>query len=281
MSNATAATYSRHHAHPPQQTAPAARTWITRGANFVVCVSDVEPGAVLARENQSDESAIFFATASGTVEAGKESLDATAETLVIVPPGASRITAKTAGRLVRVFSTQAADLAAQADNAAIYANGAPEVAPLTPWPDPPGGFKLRSYAVNDYTKPDSNMRIFRSTNLMINVMTRRMVARDVKKLSPHSHVDFEQGSLALQGDWMHHMRHPWTPDMNQWKDDEHVEMGSPSLLVIPPKVIHTSRNLNDGGAWLLDIFAPPRVDFSNKGMVCNADEYPMPPAAAK
>lgn len=280
MSNATAPTYSRHHDQAPQQDSPTARTWITRGANFVVCVSDVEPGAVLARESQSDEYMVFLATASASVAAGQESLEAPAETLVIVPPGASRVTVTGAGRLVRVFSTQATDLAALADNAAVYAGGAPEVAPLTPWPDPPAGFKLRSYAVNDYTRPDSNMRIFRSTNLMINVMTRRMVARDVKKLSPHSHVDFEQGSLALQGNWMHHMRHPWTPDFTQWKADEHVEMGSPSLLVVPPKVIHTSRNLNDGGAWLLDIFAPPRMDFSTKGMVANADEYPMPPAKA-
>jgi mannose-6-phosphate isomerase-like protein (cupin superfamily) len=281
MSNATLATSSRHYANPPQQEAADARTWITRGANFVVCISDVQPGAGLARENQADEYMVFLPNAAVTIEAGSETLEAKAETLTIVPPGASRITARSAGRIVRVFSTQAADLLALADNAAIYAQGAPEVAPLVPWPNPPAGFKLRNYTVDDYTKSDSNMRIFRSTNLMINVMTRRMVARDVKKLSPHSHVDFEQGSLALQGDWVHHMRYPWTADLNDWKADEHIEMSSPSLLVVPPKAIHTSRNTNDGGAWLLDIFAPPRVDFSNKpGMVCNADEYPMPTPAA-
>lgn len=279
MTNAT--TTARHYANPPQQTSGNARTWITRGANFVVCVSEVQPGAVLAREQQADEYMVFLPDASATVEAGNEKLEARPETLTIVPPGASRVTAKSAGQIVRVFSTQAADLASLADNAAVYAQGAPGVAPLTPWPDPPAGFKLRNYTVDEYTKPDSNMRIFRSTNLMLNVMTRRMVARDVKKLSPHSHVDFEQGSLALQGDWVHHMRYPWTPNMNEWKADEHIEMGSPSLLVVPPKAIHTSMNVNDGGAWLLDIFAPPRVDFSSKpGMVCNAAEYPMPPAAA-
>ncbi|UUZ64344.1 hypothetical protein LP417_04225 [Polaromonas sp. P1-6] len=159
----------------------------------------------------------------------------------------------------------------------VYANGAPEVAPLLPWPDPPQGFKLRNYVLADHTRPDTNMRIFRSTNLMLNIMTPRTVARDVRKLSPHSHADFEQGSLAVKGDWVHHMRYPWTADMLDWKNDEHIEMGSPSLLVVPPKVIHTSRNANDGGAWLVDIFAPPRMDFSSKpGMVCNADEYPMP-----
>ena len=135
--------------------------------------------------------------------------------------------------------------------------------------------------VDEYTKPDTNMRIFRSTNMMLNIMTRRMVARDVHKLSPHSHTDFEQGSLALKGDWVHHMRYPWTPDLDDWKMDQHIEMGSPSLLVIPPKVIHTSRNTNADGAWLVDIFAPPRMDFSSKpGKVANEAEYPLPAVSA-
>jgi mannose-6-phosphate isomerase-like protein (cupin superfamily) len=68
--------------------------------------------------------------------------------------------------------------------------------------------------------------------------------------------------------------------MTTWNEDEHIEMGSPSLLVVPPKAIHTSRNVNDTGAALVDIFAPPRMDFSLKpGMVCNAADYPMPTAS--
>ena len=100
--------------------------------------------------------------------------------------------AKGAGHLVRVLSNRAADLLAKADNAATYADGAAEVAPLVPWPDPPGGFKLRNYKPLDYDKPDTNMRLFRCTNLMINVLTKRSAPRDVKKLSPHAHDDFEQ-----------------------------------------------------------------------------------------
>jgi len=184
-----------------------------------------------------------------------------------------------AGQVLRLFSHEAGDLLALAVNAADYAAPTPEVAPLTPWPTPADGLRLRHYPLAQYTQADSNMRIFRSTNLMLNVMTPRMVARDVRKLSPHTHADFEQGSLALNGRWMHHLRHPWGTDMTTWRDDEHIEVDSPSLTVIPPKVLHTSHNLNDGGAWLLDIFAPPRLDFSSKpGKVANEKDYPLPAA---
>ena len=274
---ATMATAARHYAVPPQHSSPGQNTWITRGANFVVAVSQVTAGARLSRDNHTDEYMVFMVDVAAVIEANGASIEARPDTLTIVPPGASSIMAQGDGQIVRVFSAQACDLMAAASNAEVYAKGAPEVAPLVPWPDPPEGFKLRHYVLADHTKPDSNMRIFRSTNLMLNIMTPRMVARDVRKLSPHSHADFEQGSLALKGDWVHHLRYPWTADMTDWKNDEHIEMGSPSLLVVPPKVIHTSRNANDGGAWLVDIFAPPRMDFSKKtGMVCNADDYPMP-----
>lgn len=278
---ATAATVARQHAMPPQLTGPGEKTWITRGANFVVAVSEVKAGAALTRHSQPDEYMVLLVDTGATIQAGGQNIVARAETLTIVPPGASRVTAMSDGQIVRVLSSRADDLLALASNADIYARGAPEVAPLVPWPDPPGGFKLRNYVLDEHTRPDTNMRIFRSTSLMLNIMTPRMMARDVRKLSPHSHGDFEQGSLALKGSWVHHMRYPWATDMNDWKADEHIEMGSPSLLVVPPKVIHTSRNTNDGGAWLVDVFAPPRVDFSSTpGKVANEAEYPMPTKAA-
>lgn len=270
------ATYAHHYQTPPHL-AEAQGTWLTRGANFVIAVSKVVAGDVLARASNPDESIVFLPDTGATIEAGNERITAAGETVTIVPPGASKVTAAGAGHVVRVFSARAQDLAAAAGNASQYAAGAPGVAPLAPWPDPPAGFKLRHYRVADFDKPDSQMRIFRSTNLMINVLKKRPVSRDVTKLSPHSHTDFEQGSLAIQGTYMHHMRWPWTPDMTTWKEDHHAEMASPSVLVIPPKVIHTSRNIN-GAGWLIDIFSPPRLDFSAKpGLVCNADEYPLPP----
>lgn len=273
------ASVARWHDEPPQIDDGMARTWVARGANFVVTVTEAQAGACLARLRHPDEYMVFLIDSAATISAGGEMIEAAPESLTIVPPGDSEVVLKGAGQVVRLFSHLARDLLAIASNAGEYGETTPDVAPLVPWPTPADGFKLRNYVVADYTQADSNMRIFRSTNLMLNIMTPRMVARDVRKLSPHSHADFEQGSLALRGDWMHHMRYPWVPDMTAWRDDEHIAVGSPSLTVIPPKVVHTSRNLNDGGAWLLDIFAPPRMDFSSKpGKVANEKDYPLPAA---
>jgi mannose-6-phosphate isomerase-like protein (cupin superfamily) len=276
-SDSRATSCVRHYDRPPQIETPGVRTWIARGANFTVAVSSVTAGARLARSAQPDEYMVFLPDAGAAVRAGRESIEAAPESLTIVPPGESEIVAARDGQIVCIYSHRAEDLLALADNAADYAQPTPEVAPLVPWPTPADGFRLRHYPLAVFTRPDSNMRIFRSTNLMVNVMLPRPEPRDVHKLSPHSHADFEQGSLAIRGRWVHHLRYPWTADMTAWREDEHLEVGSPSLAVVPPKVLHTSRNVNEGGSWLLDIFAPPRMDFSSKpGAVANAGDYPMP-----
>src|SRR5690606_23916251 len=93
----------------------------------------------------------------------------------------------------------------------------------------------------------------------------------------HTHDDFEQGSLAVHGAYIHHIRYPWTVNMREWREDEHVVASAPSLCVIPPKVVHTSQAVGERGMQLVDIFAPPRDDFSlRSGLVCNAEEYPLP-----
>jgi hypothetical protein len=275
------ATHARHYAEPPQQAdADGARHWITRAANFVTVVSDAPAGGLLRRDNPDEYMVLLPPETEAAIESNGERVDARGESLIIVPPGESRVTVRKAGSVVRVFSSKAADLTAAAANAANYADGAPEVTPITPWPDPVGGFRLRHYDLAKIPSPDPTplkMRVFRSTNLMINIFEQWARPRDEGKLSPHSHEDFEQMSLGLKGSFVHHLRYPWTPNKSKWRADEHEAYESPAVLVIPARVIHTSQNVGDGPAWLIDIFAPPRMDFSSKpGFVLNADEYPMP-----
>ena len=283
MSGAMRASKLAHHyREAPQKTdADGTRHWITRAANFVVVVSDAKAGTTFTRDNQPDEYMLLIGAAQDAeVEAGGAKIDAGEESLTILPPGASRIRVLKDGYIVRVFSTQTKDIADAAVNGDMYADGAPEVAPIKPWPDPVGGFKLRHYKLADYPSSDPGpmkMRIFRSTNLMINIFEPWQKARDTTKMSPHSHEDFEQISLCMDGSFKHHMRYPWVPDMSTWREDEHVANDSPAVLVIPARVIHTSRNVTDTRAQLIDIFAPPRVDFSSRpGLVKNEADYPMP-----
>jgi hypothetical protein len=103
-----------------------------------------------------------------------------------------------------------------------------------------------------------------------------MGPRDITRLSPHHHDDFEQGSLVLDGAYIHDIRWPWTPNMTIWREDEHAHCAAPSLAVIPPPTVHTSRSVDPGLNQMVDLFAPPRMDFSAKpGWVLNAADYPM------
>jgi len=229
------ASYARHYETAPQLVeADGSKTWLTRGANFVIAYSEVKAGCVLAREQNPDEYMVFMPTAPASISAASRQIEAGADSLTIVPPGPSAVTVHEDCFVVRVFSNLATDLLELCVNRDVYANGAPDVAPLVPWPDPPGGFRLRNYRLADYVKPGNNMRVFRSSNLMVNMLAKRPVPRDTSKLSPHVHADFEQGSLAIGGTYVHHCRYPWGPDMSAWRDDEHVEVGSPSVMVVPP-----------------------------------------------
>lgn len=263
------------------QDADGSRHWVVRGTNFVVVATHAAEGAVLARDAaaQADEYMVLLPqeTNLARLAARNETVAANGDSLSIFPPGASTITVEAGGWVYRIFSRRAEDLAARASNARDYPVGLADTAPLQDWPEPVDGFRLRHYPLADYARADTTMRLFRSTNLMINIFLPGKAPRDVRKMTPHAHADFEQGSLALRGSYVHHLRYPWTADLPSWREDEHGRIGAPSLIVIPPKVIHTSQSVGEPPMQLVDIFSPPRDDFSIKpGLVCNAAEYPLP-----
>ena len=263
-----------------------ARTWITRGGNFAVAVSEVEPGAVLAREDNPEEYMVILPKdgAAARIEAGGSAIEAKPDSLTIVPPGPSRVTATSKGLLARIFSRASEDVMAKAWNHAAYADGAPELAPPDLWPAPHDGFRLRHYPLAPYAKADGERiqpRVFRSTNMLVNLFVHYQTRRETDTLSPHWHDDFEQASLTLNGRWVHHMRYNWGPDLDGWLPDDHGEMSTPSVIIIPATAVHTSRDVGEGESSLYDIFCPPRLDFARKkGFVINEDEYPLPDAPA-
>jgi hypothetical protein len=276
---AAAAEYVEFFKQPPEETSPAHRAWLARGQNFVLSYAEADAGAVLSRSQQADEYVLLVPDATTSVEVvtPQERVSVQGKALVILPPGESRIQVVAGGRLVRVFTVRAADLLDKCSNAAAYAQPHPHVAPLQPWPEPKGGYKVRVYDWNVPAQEGRFGRIWRSTNIMVNWGEPRPGPRDTSKMSPHSHPDFEQCSLVIEGEFVHHLRWPWTTKLEDWREDDHVRVGSPSMTVIPPTTIHTSQAMAQGDNLLIDIFCPPRVDFSEKsGWVLNADDYPMP-----
>lgn len=255
------------------------RTWLARSATLVVAYTDAKAGEVLARVGQPDEYALlqYSESAPVRVTAGDATEEVREEAFVVVPPGDSRVEVLADGVVIRLFSVVADDLREAALNADAYAEPDLRAAPLGEWPDPVDGFRLRVYRLVDTPiAPGRFGRIFRTTNLMVNFLAEEPKPRDATKLSPHYHDDFEQISLAVKGRFVHHIRYPWGPDSTQWRPDESREIATPSICVIPPPTVHTTQGVGPH-QQLIDIFSPPRVDFSTSGWVLNAADYPAKP----
>jgi hypothetical protein len=264
----------------PQEKTANSKTWITRGASMVICYHDCEPGAEFSRANQPDEYVLLLPEKETTVEVTTP-MDGTKKvegyTCSFLPPGKSSIKVLTKGRIVTMFTPKSKDIADKASNASAYTKPHPTVPPIVPWPDPPGGFKLRTYSLDVKVEPGRFGRIYRCTTFMVNYLDPRVGPRDRTKVSPHHHDDFEQCSLCLNGTFTHHLRWPWTTNMNIWLDDVHETCHAPSVYMIPPPSIHTSTAEDPGLNQLVDIFVPPRFDFSAKpGWVLNEADYPAP-----
>ena len=270
--------YGKFYETTPQLVDDSSATWLIRGQNFVLAYSLVEAGAVLARTAQGDEYALLIPDAGTTAElvTGRETVPLAGRTLTFVPPGNSAVQLLAGGRVVRVFTADAADLAGASANADAYRAPQPNVAPLDPWPAPAGGYRVRTYSLDVAPEPGRFGRIWRCSTIMVNYTEPRPGPRDVTKMSPHVHADFEQASLCLDGSFLHHIRWPWGTDMRQWRADEHEICAGPSLAVIPPGTVHTSQQVGTGINQLVDIFVPPRSDFSAiDGWVLNAIDYPV------
>lgn len=274
------ADYLRFHDEPGTPLDGATR-WRGRSQNLVLDLLEVRPGFVLEHPGGPDETGLLLPDTgpSVVVTAGDETVEVPGHTLTFLPPGPVRLEFAAAGRAVVLSTTRTPGLADEAANADNYEVAHANVPPLTPWPEPVGGYRVRTYSLDVPTLGTPPFRLFRCSSFMVNFIDPRTGPRDTTKMSPHDHADFEQLSLVLDGEYVHHLRWPWTPDLSEWRDDEHERMGAPSLMVIPPPTVHTSQAVGEGRNHLVDLFSPPRRDFSSQdGWVLNSADYPMPEA---
>lgn len=259
------------------------KSWYAPAHNFVVVYSEAEAGNTLVREEQADEYMVILPERNTRIRIswGGEETEVAGYSIVFVPSGASAISVVAGGPIIRFFTRKAKDIVKRCEALTSAYEPDSNVPPLALWPDPVGGFKVRAYSLDVEPQEGRFGRIFRSTTFMVNFVYPRQGPRDRSMLSPHNHAEFQQCSLCVAGSYVHHIRWPWGTDANTWRDDDHVTCGAPSVAIIPAVALHTSEAVGAGTNQLVDIFCPPRHDFSDQSnWVLNADDYPAPPKQA-
>lgn len=254
--------------------------WITRAQNLLIVRTKLQPHDPVVSRSPYEHVVILPGSSDRLrIESGGEGIDIEGVALAVVAPGMSTVEAEAPVDVVRLFDVRDTDVASRARNRDVYAQPDLRVTPVIPWPDPVQSEPIRAYHIDDYPpEPGRFGTMFRTSSFMINFIDPQWGPRDPEKLSPHHHDDFEQVSLAVEGTWTHHIRTPWTSRKSRWREDEHVVVGSPSIAIIPPPTVHTSEASGDHLNRLIDIFSPPRDDFSRQvGWVLNANDYPTRP----
>jgi mannose-6-phosphate isomerase-like protein (cupin superfamily) len=251
-------------------------SWTVRGRNFVVSYTEVCDSVRLEVDDCPDEYVVLLLgpPISAVVSAsGQPDEPVHEESVVVVPPGRSAASLTGPCTVIRLFSAPGGRFL-DAVNESYYQGSDPRIPTYRRWADPVGGYRTRIYPLSA-ARPATGQfgRIYSSSTVMVNVFEEHLGPRDPDRLSPHSHADFEQCTITVAGEYVHHCRTPWTAKSSQWRPDEHHESPSPSITIIPAGVIHTSQAVGAGRHELIDVFAPPRHDFADSGWVRNAEDY--------
>jgi hypothetical protein len=247
-----------------------------RGQNFLVRWAEGPAGSASLPVRSGDEMMVLVTAGRVSAQSDGHTFDADAGSVMILTPGAWTLALSGQARCAVLSSVR--DEAGGGDgavNASGYAVRDPALLPVgRPYQREWGAARAQVLAINDVkASPDKpRLKMLQSATLSINWVEYEG-PRDRAALSPHQHRDFEQGSLAMAGEFVHHLRSEWGADAGQWKKDVHARVGSPSLLVVPARTIHTSEGVGPGKHLLIDIFSPPRADFIANGWVFNATDY--------
>lgn len=202
--------------------------------------------------------------------------------IAILPAGRYRINLTGEGHAYILSTDRDASDGVEPINAAMYAQGDLRVRPIgAPFAYRGTQSGIRVHPIQAIAIPPENgrLRFLQSETMSLNWVEYEG-GRGRDALSPHAHDDIEQASLAIEGDFVHHLRTPWGRNADLWRDDIHMAAGPGSVVVIPPGIIHTTEGVGAGRHVLVDIFAPPRRDFIARGWIFNADDYAAPAEAA-
>lgn len=266
---------------PPDVIPTGARHWTGRAQNFAVAWHQAGPVSTSPLFESPDETLLIVLDEPVRIASAATDAEAPPRSICILPPGAWRLDLRPGATCV-VLSSLREGAAAGALNEAAYAQRDPRIAPVgTPYRALRSACEVRIFSIDSIAAPKDKPRLkmLQTATLSINWVEYEG-PRDRHALSPHSHTSFEQGSLALAGDFVHHLRVDWGQDADAWQDDQHARLGSPSLMVVPVHTIHTSEGVGPGRHLLIDVFSPPRADFIAKGWVANSGDYAAPEKAA-
>jgi hypothetical protein len=248
-----------------------------RGQNFLIEWVEARAGVAPIAFASDDEIMLLSFDTGVTLSGAAAPTEIARRSLAVLPGGSYRLTFREPGRCC-ILSTSRRDDAGTPLNAGSYARPDRRVAPIGPaWRRTGDPKAIQAFEIDKVAAPADNPRLkmFQSATMSINWVDYQG-QRNRAALSPHSHADFEQASLAAAGEFVHHLRAPWGKNADEWHEDKHLRAGSPSVLVIPPDLIHTTEGVGGGHHLLIDVFAPPRRDFISKGWMLNAREYRDP-----
>jgi mannose-6-phosphate isomerase-like protein (cupin superfamily) len=258
-----------------------ARRWRARAQNFSVeWVQAQADGAEVTVDSPHETLVLVFGQPAQLAGGAAAPVTAAPRSAAIVAAGKA-VVRLAAGGACAVLASRRHDLDPGAClNAAAFTQHDPRITPWTPaFHRVAPAAAVQVIPIDGFAAPADNPRLkmLQTDTLSINWVDYDG-PRDRRSLSPHSHADLEQGSLAVAGRFVHHLRQHWGKNADLWRDDRHLEVGSPSLMVVPVNLVHTSEGVGAGHHLLIDVFSPPRRDFIAKGWVHNAADYRDPRA---
>jgi mannose-6-phosphate isomerase-like protein (cupin superfamily) len=233
-----------------------------------------ESGGTL-HQDAAHELVVALVDTSAILHVGEEQVGAPRRSIGILPPGPSTIVASGPGTVVRFFTPLPPAFAAP------VVNGGDYVAPRAVRPLGEPLRRIGPPAPRVHRMPRlrpeqaGTQRVVEAETMSV-MWIENHGPQDLAKVGPHAHADFEEGALVLEGAYVLHLRTPWGSDARRWRDDEHLACEPGALVIVPPTVTHVAEAIGEGDHTLLNVFAPPRRDHRDKGIVINAAEYAFP-----